>query len=781
MKKSIKLSVHKLVDFLLRKGDIDNRIYNQDTMNEGTRIHSIYQSKQGPNYIAEHYLLERFEIPQYDYEVTIEGRADGIIKSSNHYIIDEIKSTLDDLENFHNEQEEWHLGQAKCYALMFAHEKGLEEIGVRLTYISQVNNEKKIFTYYYKTKELEVFINDLISRYLDFISVLENIKEMRNKSIDELKFPYTNFRPNQKQLSKYVYSVAKTGGTIYVEAPTGIGKTISTLYPYVKSLTLGNNEKIFYLTAKNSGKQSAYKAVSDMKKVGLKILDIIITAKEKICFCDKAACNPDECPFTKGYYSKLKGVVEAALAEYDSFDQSVIENIASRNNMCPFELQLDLSLFMDIIICDYNYMFDPITHMQRYFDDDSSKFIALIDEAHNLVERSKGMYSATLSNADMFFLEKELKGNKEVNKLKKQLTETLKLFESLRELPSSDDIVEIPFLYDIIKRLEKLQDALQNINKNHHEYVSDTFTNLSIDLNRFLRIYEFMDNSYLSFARLKENGVIELNLLCLDASDKVAGSIKKIRSATIFSATLSPYDYYITLLGGDKDNDPLLTIPSPFAKKKLKTIVVPNISTKYKNRDSTYEKVADYIKTFVKQKIGNYLVYLPSYEYLNKILEYIDLDDIDVIVQEKEMSDIDKFNFIENFVPNPIKTTVGFVIVGGSFAEGIDLVEDRLIGVVIVGVGLPQLSYEKNKEKEYFQSKGLNGYKYAYIYPGINKVYQAVGRLIRTEKDKGVALLIDDRYLTHPYLDMFENKLSNYSVATNKDEIIKIINEFWSN
>ena len=208
---------------------------------------------------------------------------------------------------------------------------------------------------------------------------------------------------------------------------------------------------------------------------------------------------------------------------------------------------------------------------------------------------------------------------------------------------------------------------------------------------------------------------------------------------------------------------------------------MPNISTKYKNRDSTYEKVADYIKTFVKQKMGNYLVYLPSYEYLNKILEYIDLDDIDVIVQEKEMSDIDKFNFIENFVPNPIKTTVGFVIVGGSFAEGIDLVEDRLIGVVIIGVGLPQLSYEKNKEKEYFQSKGLNGYKYAYIYPGINKVYQAVGRLIRTEKDKGVALLIDDRYLTHPYLDMFENKLSNYSVATNKDEIIKIINEFWSN
>ena len=779
MDKHLNLSVHQLVDFLLRKGDIDNRIYNQDAMTEGTRIHALYQSKQGENYISEHYLLGFFDIDGV--QIKLDGRADGIIKQGdNKYIIDEIKSTLDDLSNFHNEQEEWHLGQAKCYALMYCNEIGLEDISVRLTYISQIDNSKRIFNYHYTRQELDDYVHDLLNQYLVFFWDLERLKENRNKSIEELKFPYTNFRPNQKRLSKYIFSINKQRGNLYVEAPTGIGKTISTLYPSIKSLTLGENEKIFYLTAKNSGKLSALKAITDMKGIGLKLLDIVITAKEKICFCKGASCNPDECPFAKGYYSKIKSVIEESIRDYDTFDQKTIENIAANANICPFEFQLDLSLVCDVIICDYNYMFDPISHMQRYFDEDCSHYIALIDEAHNLVERGKSMYSAALFSKNFKQLKKELRGI-DAKKLKRELTKTIKFFDEYEMLVMEKDREKLSYFDDdFIYRLEALLQALRDEDKNNHQIVTETFKDLSMDINRFLNIYEFFDDSYLCYIAKVDEGV-SINLSCLDASDKIRKTLKTIHSSTLFSATLSPYDYYLTLLGGNINTDPLLTLPSPFEKEKLKTIVVPNISTKYKRRDSTYQKVAEYIEAFVSSKIGNYLVYLPSYEYLNKVLEYIDLKDADVIIQEKDMTDIDKDNFIDNFLPNPTRTTVGFVIVGGSFGEGIDLVNDRLIGVVVVGVGLPQICFEKDEERKYFDSKELDGYNYAYVYPGINRVYQAIGRIIRTEDDKGIALLIDDRYLSKPYLDMFENKLSNYEVALNKDEIIEIINEFWSN
>lgn len=778
MKKYIKLSVHQLVDFLLRKGDIDNRIYNQDAMNEGTRIHALYQSKQDENYIFEHALIDQIEVD--DYIVTLEGRADGIIKNGINFIIDEIKSTLDDLENFHNDQEKWHLGQAKCYAYMYSKEISLNEIGIRLTYISQVNNEKKIFSYHYTRQELEDYIFSLIREYIDFLNLLETFKVNRNKIIKELKFPYTKFRPNQQKLAKYVYSVAKNGGTLFVEAPTGIGKTISTLYPYVKSLLLDSNEKIFYLTAKNSGKLSAEKAIFDMKLAGLEVKNITITAKEKICFCNGKSCNPDECPFAKNYYDKVRSVIIESMMNYSSFDQRAIENIASEHSICPFEFQLDLSLYMDIIICDYNYMFDPITHMQRYFDEDCSKYIALIDEVHNLVERGKSMYSASFTTKNFNAVRKDLR-HFEHKKIKAELRKTNKELTLLEEELGNKEVLKITqdTIDKFVHRFELLLQVMREVDKNHHEVVTDSFIELSKELNKFVTIYEYIDNSYLFFAR-KNGEDLEININCLDASEKLHDSLRKVRAATLFSATLSPYDYYLRMLGGNEEESPLLKIPSPFSKKNLQTIVVPNVSIKYKNREGTYEYVADYIKKFVSTKVGNYLVFVPSYEYLCKIMTYIDIEDANIIVQEKEMKEIEKEEFISNFVPNPIKTTVGFVIIGGSFGEGIDLVDDRLIGVAIVGVGLPQICFEKDEERKYFCEENLNGFEYAYANPGINRVHQAVGRLIRTENDKGVALLIDDRYLTKPYLSIFESNLSNYEVVTNSDEIIKIINEFWS-
>ena len=398
MEKFLRLSVHQLVDFLLRTGDIDNRVFNRSSMTEGSRLHSVYQSKQTKDYFAEFPL--KMSITVDEVNVILEGRADGVIKrSETEYVIDEIKTTVEDLKIFHDDNLEWHLGQAKCYAYMFAKQTNLEFIGIKLTYIRQgKEKEQLIDSYVFNVLELEQFVTNLIAEFLSFYNIIFNKRESRDASIDELKFPFDKYRKGQRELAKYAYAITKKRGRLFVEAPTGIGKTISTLFPFVKAIKDDEESKIFYLTAKTSGKEAAHQAIRILKEHGLSLSDIIITAKDKICFCKGKACNPDECPYTKNYFDKIQTVLRYSLLNYDDFDLSLITQIAYENQICPFEYELDLSLFMDVIVCDYNYMFDPISYMKRYFDEDSSHFLALVDEAHNLIDRSREMYSASSSS-----------------------------------------------------------------------------------------------------------------------------------------------------------------------------------------------------------------------------------------------------------------------------------------------------------------------------------------------------------------------------------------------
>ena len=410
-KHSLELSVHQLVDFLLRKGDIDNRIFNRSSMTEGTLLHALYQSKQGKDYISEYALKMTFNIDEV--EITLQGRADGIIYKNGEYILDEIKTTIIDLQEFRDENIEWHLGQAKCYAYMFAKEKGLDTISIKLTYIRQGDIKEKLFCdYTFFTSELETYIYSLLEEYIQFYNIVFRLQEERNESIKTLDFPFEKYRKGQRDLAKYAYSIATKGGKLYIEAPTGIGKTMSTLYPFIKAMKDDEKSKIFYLTAKNSGKMNAHQAMSILKKNGLKAIDILITAKDKICFCKDKECNPDECPFAKGYYNKIQNVIKQGLLSFDEFDYDTIVAMAKTYEVCPFELELDLSLFSDIIICDYNYVFDPISYMKRYFDEDSSHYLVLVDEAHNLVDRSRKMYSSSLMKSTYDAAKKSLRGNK---------------------------------------------------------------------------------------------------------------------------------------------------------------------------------------------------------------------------------------------------------------------------------------------------------------------------------------------------------------------------------
>ena len=776
MNKLLTLSVHQLVDFLLRTGDIDNRIYNSATMSEGTLIHAFYQSRQGNNYISEYNLLEKFNVA--DFEVILEGRADGIIDLGSTAIIDEIKSTIVPLEEYFESQKEWHLGQAKCYALMYAHEKGYSSVSIRLTYIHQVDKSQLIKTFDYLTSELENEVGKLLIDYIDFFKILFDRKVKRNESAQNLQFPFGNFREGQKELAKYSYGIAQNGGILFAEAPTGIGKTISTLFPCVKSFANTENEKIFYLTAKNSGKEMAFNTANLLISNGLEASLIEILAKDKVCFCQGKACNPDECPFAKGYYTKIRDVVKNSIINRKAFATEDILEIAKHNAICPFELSLDLSLYMDIIVCDYNYFFDPIVYLKRFFDSDASNMIVLVDEAHNLVERSRDMYSASFDSFRFKQVKRSLK-HFDYKKYKTAQTRLTKFFKKYEDFPLGNTSIEL-FDRTDLNSLSNYLVACLDVNKNHHSVVSEEFTEFYLDLNKFIKLLDFYDETFSLYVTKKSEDDIKINLFCVDPSEHLKRTLDQVKGKIFFSATLSPAKYYLDVIGRNTNN-PLLNLPSPFDKKNMKVLVAPKISVRYKNRQETVNQVADYIKEFVSHKIGNYFIYVPSYEYLEMLVPHLKNGDFELLVQEKDMNESEKELFLSCFVEKPEETMLGVAVLGGAFSEGIDLVGERVIGVAIVGVGIPQICFERDLIRNYFDKTEGKGYEYAYASPGINKVMQALGRVIRSETDRGVALLIDDRYLTKQYNDIFKGIYSDYEVVTSKEDIKEQVENFWAN
>lgn len=772
--KTIKLSVHGLVDYLLRRGSIDTRVYNNSSMAEGTRIHLRYQAIQDGNYLKEEYL--ELDIPFEDVIFTLNGRADGIIVNKKRVVIDEIKSTVEDLETFYNQQSEWHLGQAICYAYIYAKTHNLSLVDIRLTYISQKDESKMIKNFTYTIDELEANVFDYLARYLQFYHYVLKHKEERKKTAEELKFPYDRFRKGQKEMAKYVYSVALNHGLLFLEAPTGIGKTMSTLFPSIKTFADEANDKIFYLTAKNSQKDIAFKALKAMKDVGLAVKGIKITSKEKMCQCESRKCNPDDCPFAKDYYEKINQVILEVMANHDLIDESILLHYAYEYTICPFEMQLDLSLICDVILCDYNYVFDPLAYLKRYFEESKTDYMLLIDEAHNLVDRSRDMYSTEISSNQFIKLKKSLRRIKE-QKLKRTLNRIITYFTEVEE--KIDEYLDLSeFDNELIRLFDLFFKACQEVMKERNENVTDDLTETFKQVNKFLKLYEFVDDDFRCLFERKKDGLVA-KILCLSSIELIKASLKKVHSAIFFSATLTPMDYFIKMLGGD-ETTPYITFDSPFPQDNLCLLVQDNISTTYKKRANSYHLIAESIEAVVSKRVGNYLVFFSSYAYLNEVLTHFkNKEKYQILIQESNMNNNQKDEFLAKFQRNSLVTTIGFAVLGGSFSEGIDLVDDLLIGAIIVGVGLPSISYERNLIKEHFEKEGLNGYDYAYLNPGMNKVMQAAGRVIRSEEDKGIVLLIDERFTYKKYQELFKKEWSNYRLVYNNDDIGYYISSFW--
>ena len=777
MEKKLKLSVHNLVDFLLRKGSIDTRVFNKSSMTEGSRIHAYYQKKQGDSYLSEYYLEHTFLID--DFSITLQGRADGIILFKNEVIIDEIKSTVIDLDVFANEQGEWHIGQAKCYALMYGLENDLKTVTIRMTYIHQGTDKKMIRQSTHSIVDLQQEIEDLMHRYIDFYNIVFRRTERRNQSSIALKFPFNSFRLGQKELAKYVYAIAKQGGTLFVEAPTGIGKTISTLYPFVKSFGDETTDKIFYLTAKNSGKEAAFQTMGILKKKGLEASVITITAKDKICFNPGAGCNPDECPFAKDYYNKVNDVLKHAILTSSTFDYETITKFAFDANICPFEFELDLSLFTDVIICDYNYLFDPLVYMRRYFEESQGNYLALIDETHNLVERARDMYSAEITTKTFTLMKKALK-KLEHKKIKASIRALQKHFNTMLDMPMDTQTILAEHDMKFDRALNTFLLAGQDVLKNFHSFVNDDFLDFYFGVNKYLKLLDMYDDSFTTYLYRYGKKDLSIKIFNLDPSRHIRRNLEKVNGRVLFSATLSPVNYYVDVLGGTS-TDPVLMLPNPFPPENRLLMIAPTVSTKYKHRQDTFGEVARYIERFISHRIGNYLVFFPSYQYLMDVASHLQLKDhVDVMTQTKEMKDDEKDAFLDRFVLNPTRTTIGLAVLGGAFSEGIDLVEDRLIGAVIIGVGLPQISYERDLIKQYYDHRDRQGFEFSYVNPGMNRVMQAVGRVIRSETDRGAVLLIDDRYLQTRYRSLFKQEWANYQVVTTPEDVDELTSQFWS-
>ncbi len=774
MNKEIKISVRNLIEFVLRSGDIDNTFRSNIPALEGTRAHQKVQKSYGEEYKAEYTLKHNIEYE--DYTFILEGRADGIFILPDEIIIDEIKSTAKDLDTIEEDYREIHWAQAMCYGYIYSVQNDLDHINIQLTYFHIETEEKKIFKRAYKIEELEKFLLFLLEKYILWFSITFDWENTRDESIREMVFPFQEYRKGQRELAVATYKTIVERKNLFVQAPTGIGKTMSTLFPALKAIGEKFSSKIFYLTAKTITREVPINSMEILRNEGLQAKTVVITAKDKICLNDEVKCNPRDCIYAKGHFDRVNGAIMDIFENENLMTRDVIISYSEKHNVCPFEFTLDLCLWADVIICDYNYIFDPTVYLKRFFDVAAGNYIFLIDEAHNLVDRSREMFSVELNINS--FLDLKTTFKREFPKIYKSLIKCSNLLQSIKDdLDVKEEYYqkeEISDFYFPIVRLIALIEPWLIEEKNHENY--ESVLELYFNINNFIKIMEFYDSHYVTSIQEINDNII-FKLYCVDPSYLLNEALKRSRSSVLFSATLSPLEYYMDLLGGSKE-DYHIKLSSPFPKENLALLIGNTVSTKYRDRENTYDDIVDYIYSFILNKRGNYLVFFPSYVYMNKVYEMLNEKDpsLNVVIQDRQMSEKDREDFLSHF---DRKDIIAFAVLGGIFSEGIDLIGDKLIGAIIVGVGMPMICFERDIIKDYFNHNGVAGFDYAYVYPGMNKVMQAAGRVIRSEEDKGSILLIDNRYKTYRYKNLFPREWKHFRTVKNTTQINNELMKFW--
>ena len=792
-KPQIVISVRNLVEFLLAEGDIDEGkggAMRMEAMAEGSRIHRKLQRRAGADYHPEVPL--KFLIEYEEYQLALEGRADGIIydeatmpllgetdhETFPRVIIDEIKGMYLDVEAM-SEPFPVHTAQAKCYAFIFANQNRLPYISVQMTYANLDTEEVRRFREDYSYQEIEQWFLALVADYKKWADYLFHQKMIRQQSIQTLEFPY-EYRRGQKKLVGDVYRSIAREKLLFIQAPTGTGKTLATVFPAVQAMGQDMGDRIFYLTAKSATGLVARDTFSLLEERGYQGKTVVLTAKDKMCLLEERSCNPDSCPYAKGHYDRVNDAVYDLLQQENVIDREVLLSWAKERQVCPFEFSLDVSNWVDHIICDYNYVFDPNVYLKRFFAEGvRGDYLFLIDEAHNLVDRAREMYSETLIKEEFLLMKRKLKPfshklegylercNKELLLLKRQCENMLILEE-----------VDV-LLYGLFQVAAAFDELLQReVNLPDRDEVLEFF----FKIRNFINLSEHLDEHYRIYCDYNDKGEFCLHLFCVDPSLMLQERLDKARSAVFFSATLLPIQYYKELLCNKSDVYAIYAEPV-FEQSQRALVIGNDVTSKYTRRnDGEYSRFAEYILRIVKKRKGNYMVFCPSYKMMEEIYGHFLAKaegQYRVIVQGSGMSEAKREEFLQEFDKSSENSLVAFCVLGGIFSEGIDLTNERLIGSVVVGVGLPQIGNEREIMKQYFDATGRNGFDFAYRYPGMNKVIQAAGRVIRTTEDRGIIALLDERFCQYAYRAIFPREWQDAEVcniATLEDKI----ENFWN-
>ncbi len=779
-KEVFRISVRNLVEFILRSGDLDTRrggFADKEAMAKGSRIHRKIQKKMGGNYQAE---VPLFHETEYDeLIIRVEGRADGIISDETSVTIDEIKGVYKDLRLL-EEPMDVHLAQAKCYAFIYGHKKEKDRMKVQMTYCHLETEEIKRFEQEYTMEELTAWYQWLVNQYYQWAKWQHEWRIQRNQSMEGLEFPFP-YREEQREVVASVYRTILRKMQIFIQAPTGVGKTMSTVFPTVRSMGEGITDKIFYLTAKTITRTVAWEAFQILKSKGLACKVLILTSKEKMCVCDEVDCNPTVCPRAKGHFDRVNEAVFQLLQQEDCYERETILQYSDKYQVCPYEMSLDVATWVDAVICDYNYVFDPNVYLRRFFGEgNQGNYVFLIDEAHNLVERGREMYSAVLYKEDFLKIKKLIKPyskklERVLEKCNHQLLELKRECETYREIETLGG-----FSVSLLNVMGELENLLEELEEGElRKQVLDFY----FQVRSFLYIYDLMDDKYVIYSQHDEEGRFRVKLYCVDPSTNLQNCLDKGISTVYFSATLLPIQYYKKLLS-DRNDDYAIYAHTPFTPEQKQVMIGKDVSSRYTRRgEEEYRKIAEYIYKIVSACKGNYMIFFPSYRMMEDIYAiYVDMygeNGTEIILQRSSMQEKDREEFLARFEERKQENSLlGFCVMGGIFAEGIDLTGEKLIGAVIVGTGLPQISYEREILKHYYDKKSENGFDYAYRFPGMNKVLQSAGRVIRTKEDRGVILLLDERFCSVEYRNLFPREWSEYQICT-RQNVDAMLEKFW--
>lgn len=800
------ISVRNLVEFIFRAGDIDNRagkLASAEAMMEGSRIHRKIQKSMDTSYQAEVPL--KIEWKANDYVLVVEGRADGIaygkfqpdLPAATESVLqpemefaaeippEEEISFIDEIKGVYRnvaamEQPVYvHKAQAMCYAYIYAKQNRLERIGVQMTYCNLDTEEIRYFREIYTFETLTVWFGHLIEDYRKWADWQIAWKKQRQESIHGLEFPFP-YREGQKKLVADVYRTILRGKNLFIEAPTGVGKTISTIFPAVKAVGEGLADRIFYLTAKTITATVAKETFALLEEQGYRAKVIQITAKEKLCLCEEMDCNPVNCPYALGHFDRVNDAVFDLLQKSNLFTREEVLAQAKEYQVCPFEMSLDVASWADNIVCDYNYVFDPNVYLKRFFQEGiKGDYLFLVDEAHNLVDRSREMYSADLYKEDVLTVKRIMKAHshticRTLDKCNKAMLEMKRECERYEILDSVGTLT-----FHLMRLVSQMDEFLE---KPREFPEKKTVLDFYFSLRNFLNIYDLVDDHYVIYSQMTEEGKFRIRLFCVDPSVNLQKCIDKSNSTIFFSATLLPIGYYKRLLSTEEDNYAIYA-QSTFAQTQRFLAFGRDVSTKYTRRNrEEYEKIADYISAVTEAQQGNYMVFFPSYRLMQDVYEVFKQKTegfCEILMQHSNMKEHEREAFLEEFEHEREGTLVAFCVMGGIFGEGIDLKNDRLIGAIIVGTGLPQVSDEREILKNYYDERGLSGFDYAFRYPGMNKVLQAAGRVIRTSEDRGVILLLDERFLQREYGALFPREWEKRSVC-GLPQLREEVSRFWS-